>query len=178
VLGLCRRYVGTVTSIRHEDDGDFHVDVRPATRGYARYLDRANYREQHGALVTEIMPGQRLPVPHLGEHVAVFGTWVYDSLHGWNEIHPIWAIRYLHRHRTVRRLPPRRPRYDPDAEPRHLRPAGGRRRRHCDRSYPTVCIRPPPPDRDCPDVPYRNFKVVGRDPHGFDGDGDGVGCEG
>jgi hypothetical protein len=24
---------------------------------------------------------------------------------------------------------------------------------------------------------YRNFSVVGCDPHGFDGDGDGIGCE-
>jgi micrococcal nuclease len=47
----------------------------------------------------------------------------------------------------------------------------------CDPSYPDVCIPPPPPDLDCADVPYRNFRVVGADPHGFDGDGDGYGCE-
>jgi hypothetical protein len=47
----------------------------------------------------------------------------------------------------------------------------------CDPSYPGVCIPPPPPDLDCGDVPYTNFTVVGSDPHGFDGDGDGVGCE-
>ena len=47
----------------------------------------------------------------------------------------------------------------------------------CDPSYPTVCIPPPPPDLDCGDIPYRNFPVVGTDPHGFDADGDGVGCE-
>jgi micrococcal nuclease len=50
-------------------------------------------------------------------------------------------------------------------------------RRGCDPSYPTVCIPPPPPDLDCDDVPYSNFTVRGNDPHGFDGDGDGVGCE-
>jgi micrococcal nuclease len=47
----------------------------------------------------------------------------------------------------------------------------------CDPSYPTVCIRPYPPDLDCADVPYRRFKVVPPDPHGFDGDRDGIGCE-
>ena len=47
----------------------------------------------------------------------------------------------------------------------------------CDPSYPTVCIPPPPPDLDCGDVPFRNFKVVGADPHRFDGNHDGVGCE-
>ncbi len=47
----------------------------------------------------------------------------------------------------------------------------------CDPSYPTVCIPPSPPDLDCPDIPHRRFQVVGSDPHRFDGDHDGVGCE-
>jgi micrococcal nuclease len=47
----------------------------------------------------------------------------------------------------------------------------------CHASYPTVCIRPPPPDLDCADIPYRNFKVLPPDPHNFDGNNDGVGCE-
>jgi endonuclease YncB( thermonuclease family) len=50
-------------------------------------------------------------------------------------------------------------------------------RNGCDPSYPAVCIPPPPPDLDCADVPYSDFKVVGADPHGFDGDRDGIGCE-
>ena len=49
--------------------------------------------------------------------------------------------------------------------------------RNCDPSYPGVCIPPYPPDLDCDDVPYSDFTVIGRDPHGFDGDGDGRGCE-
>lgn len=49
---------------------------------------------------------------------------------------------------------------------------------NCDPSYPDVCIPPYPPDLDCPDIPYRNFRVVGSDPHRFDGDKDGWGCEG
>jgi len=48
---------------------------------------------------------------------------------------------------------------------------------NCDPSYPTVCIPPPPPDLDCKDIPYRNFQVLPPDPHNFDGDHDGVGCE-
>lgn len=47
----------------------------------------------------------------------------------------------------------------------------------CDLAYPTVCIPPPPPDLDCGDIPYRNFEVLPPDPHHFDGDGDGIGCE-
>jgi micrococcal nuclease len=47
----------------------------------------------------------------------------------------------------------------------------------CDPSYPGLCLPPPPPDLDCRDVPSKRFRVVGADPHRFDGDGDGVGCE-
>ena len=46
-----------------------------------------------------------------------------------------------------------------------------------DPSYPTVCIPPPPPDLDCGEIPHRDFTVLQPDPHRFDGDKDGVGCE-
>ena len=49
---------------------------------------------------------------------------------------------------------------------------------NCDPAYPDVCLPPPPPDLDCAEIPYRNFRVLPPDPHHFDGDGDGVGCEG
>ncbi|MCI0727862.1 MAG: hypothetical protein L0332_14245 [Chloroflexi bacterium] len=48
---------------------------------------------------------------------------------------------------------------------------------NCDPAYPTVCIPPPPPDLDCGEIPYRDFTVLPPDPHGFDGDNDGIGCE-
>lgn len=54
---------------------------------------------------------------------------------------------------------------------------------NCDPAYPTVCIPPPPPDLDCKDIQYRNFPVRRRsdpsepDPHRFDSDNDGIGCE-
>jgi len=47
----------------------------------------------------------------------------------------------------------------------------------CDSSYPDVCIPAYPPDLNCGDVRYVNFKVLPDDPHGFDGDKDGIGCE-
>ena len=54
----------------------------------------------------------------------------------------------------------------------------GSRSGNCDPSYPDVCIPPPPPDLDCSDIPYRNFRVLPPDPHHFDGNGNGIGCEG
>jgi micrococcal nuclease len=58
--------------------------------------------------------------------------------------------------------------------PEHV---GHRPSHRCDRSYPTVCIPPPPPDLDCSDIRYRHFKVLPPDPQHFDGDHDGIGCE-
>jgi micrococcal nuclease len=48
---------------------------------------------------------------------------------------------------------------------------------NCSSSYPDVCIAPAPPDLDCKDISHRNFEVVAPDPHKFDGDKDGIGCE-
>lgn len=55
---------------------------------------------------------------------------------------------------------------------------------NCSPAYPTdlagnkICIPSPPPDLDCKDITYRNFKVLDPDPHNFDSDKDGIGCEG
>ncbi|HYN34213.1 MAG TPA: HNH endonuclease family protein [Ilumatobacteraceae bacterium] len=56
--------------------------------------------------------------------------------------------------------------------PPPLSPAGG-----CDPSYPDVCIPASPPDLDCGDITFRRFTVLPPDPHRFDGDGNGIGCE-
>ena len=47
----------------------------------------------------------------------------------------------------------------------------------CDRAYPNICIPSAPPDLDCSEILHRRFKVVGDDPHQFDGDRNGIGCE-
>jgi micrococcal nuclease len=48
---------------------------------------------------------------------------------------------------------------------------------NCDPSYPDFCIQPSPPDLDCKDIPQKRFTVLPPDPHRFDGDEDGIGCE-
>lgn len=48
---------------------------------------------------------------------------------------------------------------------------------NCHPSYPDNCIPPPPPDLDCGDIPYRRFRVLPPDPHRFDADNNGIGCE-
>lgn len=48
---------------------------------------------------------------------------------------------------------------------------------NCHPSYPTVCIPPAPPDLDCGEISFRRFQVLPPDPHRFDNDHDGIGCE-
>ena len=59
----------------------------------------------------------------------------------------------------------------------------------CDPAYPSICIPPSPPDLDCRDISESDFRVYlptdsdvpsdlnEFDPHRFDGDDDGIGCE-
>ncbi len=62
----------------------------------------------------------------------------------------------------------------PTAAPRTAAPASSG---NCDPSCPDVCIPPPPPDLNCRDITARRFTVLPPDPHHFDGDHDGIGCE-
>ena len=54
---------------------------------------------------------------------------------------------------------------------------GGDATTDCDPSYPGLCIPPAPPDLDCGDLAFKRFQVLPPDPHAFDRDLDGVGCE-
>jgi len=56
-------------------------------------------------------------------------------------------------------------------------PADGGGGLRCDPSYPGVCIPSSPPDLDCGDISPRRFTVLPPDPHRFDSDHDGIGCE-
>jgi len=100
----------------------------------------------------------------------VVGVGFFDYRHGQTgvapngiELHPVLGFACL----SGAKPPP------PPPPP----PSGGK----CAASYPTVCIPPPPPDLDCGDIAFRNFSVrwdvADPDPHRFDGNRDGVGCE-
>jgi hypothetical protein len=50
--------------------------------------------------------------------------------------------------------------------------------RPCSSAYPGVCIPPLPPDLDCGQIAFTNFRVRPADPHNFDtNDADVTGCE-
>ncbi len=48
---------------------------------------------------------------------------------------------------------------------------------NCDPAYPDFCISKDLPDLQCSNIKERKFKVLPPDPHRFDGDGNGIGCE-
>src|SRR5207302_4789161 len=89
VLSPCRAVSGTVVTLRHEDDGDLHVDLY--TGGVL--TNAVNGAEQGGSLVVEFMPrdGGHLPAPAVGDHISLTGAWVLDADHGWNELHPVFS---------------------------------------------------------------------------------------
>lgn len=116
VLAACRTVSGTVGYVRHEADGDWHIGIR-VDPAFAGMLDAGN-RRLGGQLVTEIVPadeagctpgrpprpphgsydygictGADLRPPAIGARVTVTGPFVFDRDHGWNEIHPVWALR-------------------------------------------------------------------------------------
>ena len=121
VIKDCITATGTVTRVRYEDDGDVHINLSlPATE--QKLLNNANLTDEHGDLVTEIVPadqpgctpgkppplpvtayrspgytygtctGADLPTPALGDQVSVTGPYVLDTDHGWMEVHPVWSI--------------------------------------------------------------------------------------
>jgi len=190
VLQECVWFLGTVVEVRPEDDGDHHIDIAP-DGGFEHFLNAGDREHQDGGLLVEIVEGQALPIPELGEHISVFGTSVYDRTHGWNEIHPIWAIKYLDSGNVVRELPPDPPLYNPDetdggggGSGSGSGRGGGGGGSNCDPNYTGACLNDGIGDYDCgggsgngPNYVYATVHVVGEDVFGLDSDGNGLGCE-
>jgi hypothetical protein len=112
VLDPCRHAEGVAVDVAHEDDGDYHVWFRPDP-GYEYLLNAENHFQAKPAMLAEITPDcpaatnppdaqsaarcpkSTLPIPKLGDHIALDGPWVLDTDHGWREIHPVDSIRIL-----------------------------------------------------------------------------------
>lgn len=110
VLQPCAHAEGVVVDVAHEDDGDYHLWFTPDA-AYASLLNSENHFQARPAMLAEITPDcpagsnpadahaaslcprSRLPIPVIGQHIAVDGPWVLDTDHGWREIHPVDAIR-------------------------------------------------------------------------------------
>jgi len=96
LLAACDWVTGRVTSLLLQKDGNRRVTVTGS-----------NQRPE----VVEIILGQRLPTPRVGERIAAFGTLVRDRADGWTGLEPTWAIEYRDRGNLVQAQPPAVPAY-------------------------------------------------------------------
>ena len=112
MLDPCKHAEGVAVDVAREDDGDYHIWFRPDP-GYEYLLNAENHFQAQPAMLGEITPDcpptasppdaksaarcpkTTLPIPKLGDHIAIAGPWVVDADHGWREIHPIDSIRIL-----------------------------------------------------------------------------------
>lgn len=110
VLAPCISVTGVVDEVRKESDGDTHILFR-LDREFESLLNEKNIARQHGDLILEPIC-QRSPTqadarepcdgydgpyfdPQTGQRYVVWGTYVYDADHGWNELHPVTSMQPL-----------------------------------------------------------------------------------
>jgi hypothetical protein len=162
--------IASVTLKREEDDLDYHLVLRSGAHTMIAETPSSLCTSGATPLRREQMRAAR-GVARVCRRARVVGVGFFDYNHGQTgvapngiELHPVLGFACLSGIGPPQPPPP---------------PGPGRGR--CAASYPSVCIPPPPPDLDCGDIPFRNFRVrwdvPDPDPHHFDGDRDGVGCE-
>jgi hypothetical protein len=160
--------IASVTLKRLEDDSDYHLVLHSGSRTMIAEAPSPLCTKGATALRRKQMSAARSR-SRVCARARVVGVAFWDFFHGQTgvahnaiELHPILGFACLSK---VGPPPPPPP------------PSRGK----CAASYPTVCIPPPPPDLNCADIPYRNFRVLWNvpdpDPHHFDGNHNGVGCE-
>jgi len=110
ILNQCLQVTGTIAVIRLEKDGDDHILLK-LDPGQENLLNEKNISQQQSDLVLEPVClhtvtqedaksscngfHSNVIVPRVGTHVTVIGSYVLDTAHGWNEIHPVSTISNL-----------------------------------------------------------------------------------
>ena len=108
ILEPCISVIGTVDEVRKESDGDVHILFR-LDQEFESLLNEKNLLRQHGDLVLEPIcqgtvrqadaaePCSRYNGPYfepeVGQRYQVWGTYVHDADHGWNELHPVSSMQ-------------------------------------------------------------------------------------
>jgi hypothetical protein len=173
-----------LVEMKLEDDSDIHLVIADPTRTGATLIAefpaksctagatpkaRTKMNQARNALIAAC-GAPTGSFRKLSGSATISGVGFFDQIHGQTgvapngiELHPV--VGFSGAKCGGAPVPPPPP------------PGGGT----CAASYPTVCIPPPPPDLNCADIPYTNFTVrwdvADPDPHHFDGNRDGVGCE-
>src|SRR5205085_6741147 len=108
VLKQCMTVTGTVAESNVDEDGDQHFLVK-LDPGQDQLLTKKNIKKKNGDLVAEIVCANKVkikkaksacagwsnpvPLPSVGAHVTVTGSFVLDTHNGWNEIHPVSSVK-------------------------------------------------------------------------------------
>jgi hypothetical protein len=180
------RVAAAVTLVRSEADGDLHLVLSDGSRTMIAESPSASCTGKATALRRKQMVQARTAV-RVCPTAVITGVAFFDFKHGQTgvapnaiELHPILSF-FCGSAPPPPAPPPPPPPPTTTAPPPPPPPTTTTTSANCAPSYPDVCIPPPPPDLDCKDIPYRNFRVIysvpDPDPHHFDGDHDGIGCE-
>jgi hypothetical protein len=183
------RVRASLVEMKLEDDSDIHLVIAdPRSGGQTMIAEfpaatcmasatpkaRTKMRQARSALVAACgAPSGSFE--RLSGTARITAVAFFDQIHGQTgvapngiELHPVVGFSGETCHGSPAPPPP------PPAGPPP--PSGS-----CAASYPDFCIKPPPPDLNCADISATNFRVrwdvPDPDPHHFDGNRDGVGCE-
>jgi hypothetical protein len=102
VLSTCQNVIGVVHDMtgNKQSDGDYQFDL-DVTGQSKRLLNQVNNNQVNGMLVIEVIPKDQnsnnpfVQIPKNGDRIEVYGPWVTDNPHGWNELQPAWKIKIL-----------------------------------------------------------------------------------
>lgn len=100
VLSTCEKAVGIVHDMKgtKEEDGDYQFNLE-LQQPYKKLLNDENVKQVGGMLAVEIIlkdqGASTVKIPKNGDRIEVFGAWVTDNPHGWNEIHPAWKVKII-----------------------------------------------------------------------------------
>ena len=108
IVNQCITVTGIVRESTPDEDGDQHFLLK-LDRGQDQLLKKRNVTKKNGALVVEIVCANRtklkkakaacagytnrIPLPAVGSHVKVTGSYVIDTHNGWAEIHPASQVQ-------------------------------------------------------------------------------------
>jgi len=106
-VGTCMSVTGVIAESDADPDGDQHFLLK-LDPGQETLVNKRNKKKKDNQLVLEIVCANptkmkkpqkacagytnSLPIPAVGQHVKVTGSYVLDTHNGWMEIHPVSRI--------------------------------------------------------------------------------------
>ena len=106
-VGTCMSVTGVIAESDADPDGDQHFLLK-LDPGQETLVNKRNKKKKDNELVLEIVCANptkmkkpqracagytnRIPIPAVGQHVRVTGSYVLDTHNGWMEIHPVSRV--------------------------------------------------------------------------------------